>query len=73
MTHSQKTFAYINTLLVQLAKKGFHAWCHYLEGEIYFEYSVSFAGSPRLNGIITGDTSIRVVDKLIKDLEELNK
>jgi hypothetical protein len=70
MTHSQKTFQYINKLLTELTKKGYHAWCHYLEG--YFEYSVSFAGTPIMNGIITGDTSIRVVDKLIKDLEELN-
>jgi hypothetical protein len=72
MTHSQKTFQYINTLLAQLAKKGYHAWGHTLEGEVYLEYSVSFAGDPTINGIITGDTSIRVVDKLIKDLEELN-
>lgn len=72
MTHSQKTFNHINTLLVSLAKKGYKAWSHPLEGEIYFEYSVSFAGTPTINGIITGDTSIRVVDKLIKELEELN-
>jgi hypothetical protein len=71
MTHSQKTFSYINTLLVSLAKKGYHAWSHYLEG--YFEYSVYFAGEKTINGIITGDTSIRVVDKLISKLEQLNK
>jgi hypothetical protein len=72
MIHSQKTFQYINTLLVSLAKKGYNAWSHPLEGEIYFEYNVSFAGTPTLNGIITGDTKVSQVDKLIKDLEELN-
>lgn len=72
MTHSQKTFQHINSLLIQLAKKGYNAWSTHLDKEIYFEYSVSFAGSPKMNGIITGDTSIRAVDKLIKDLEELN-
>ncbi len=67
--YSEKTFTYINTLLARLQEKGYKTFSHQMYNEIYFEYKVE----GEINGTITGSTSIARVDKLIKDLEELNK
>jgi hypothetical protein len=68
MTHSQKTFQYINKLLTELTKKGYKTFSHQLYNKIYFEYRID----GKMNGIITGNSSISRVEQLIKDLEELN-
>jgi len=67
--YSQKIFNHINSLLVELTNKGYKTFSHQLYNEIYFEYKVE----DKINGIITGGTSIARVEQLIKDLEELNK
>ena len=69
MSWINQTFSKIETLLIQLRKKGHITPYHRMYNEIYFEYKVDGV----CNGIITGNTSIREVDKLINKLEELNK
>lgn len=69
MTWIDQTFSKIETLLNILRQKGHITPYHRMYNEIYFEYKVDNI----INGVITGNTSIREVDKLISKLEQLNK
>lgn len=69
MKYSDQLFSQINTLLSQLQEKGYNTFSQQLYyDKIYFEYRVF----GKMNGIITGNSSISRVEQLIKDLEQLN-
>lgn len=65
----EQTFSKIETLLIQLRQKGHVTPYHRMYNEIYFEYKVDNI----VNGVITGNTAVSEVDKLINKLEQLNK
>ncbi len=69
MSWIEQTFSKIETLLTSLRQKGYITPYHRMYNETYFEYKVDNI----INGVITGNTGIREVDKLINKLEELNK
>ena len=68
MSWIEQTFSKIETLLISLRQKGHITPYNRMYNETYFEYKVDNI----CNGIITGDTKVSKVDKLIKDLEKLN-
>lgn len=63
-----QTFSKIESLLIQLRQKGYVTPYHRMYGEIYFEYKVDNL----VNGVITGNTAVSEVEKLINKLENLN-
>lgn len=69
MTWIEQTFDRLETILITLNDGEYSTFYHRMYNEIYFEYKVNGV----CNGIITGNTSIREVDKLISKLEQLNK
>lgn len=68
MNWIDQTFSKIESLLISLNQKGHVTFYHRMYNTIYFEYKVD----DLVNGVITGNTAVSEVDKLISKLEKLN-
>jgi hypothetical protein len=69
MKYSDKIFDSIVNLLFELSEKGYQTYANRKYNVIHFDYRVKGL----MSGTLTGNSSIKEVEQLIKDLEELNK
>lgn len=69
MSWIEQTFDRLETILITINAGEYSAFYHRMQSEIYFEYKVVGV----CNGVITGNTPVSEVDKLINKLEQLNK